>query len=119
MSVCLDRNTFLARVADFTPKRKYVEINPEFGVYINQVSGAEMIDLFTGVKDKDHTYDSVAWIAKCTRAEDGSPVFTEDDVRNLSSEIYKKLGREVLKVNGLLDKEEQEEVEKNSEGAAS
>lgn len=119
MSVCLDRNTFLARVADFTPKREYVELNPEFGVYINQVTGSEMIDLFTGNKKKDGTYDPVAWITKCVCAEDGSQIFTEDDVRGLSSKIYNKLGKEVIRVNSLIDSERQEEVEKNSEGAAS
>lgn len=121
----LDRDLFLkVQNEALAPKSELVEIAPGYEVKVVQLTAEEGLDLYStnGEEDQDKQgkTSTLKWVAACCKGENGSPIFTIEDVQNLPAQIVFKLAAAVNRVNELASGDNAiEEAEKNSEATTS
>lgn len=118
MATILTREDFLAFKSEIAPvRREIVELTEDRAVYVTELTaGAAMAMGRENTEDKDNVF---AWMAACVVDEQGNPILTVEDAKNLPSAMFNELAKRVLDLNGLIDSEKSvEEAEKNSETVA-
>lgn len=102
----------------FKEKKEVVEVMPDVGVNVIELSATAAINLSEDTKDNPDVITR-AWVAACCVDDEFNPIFTVEEAGKLPGTTLKKLFDAVVRVNSIMSTTSVEEAEKNSEEAES